>query len=225
MLTQATVSKGCIHPSSQDQTDSIKSRIPETQSELEATLLAHVVEVGDAERECHTSELALKYVDIGKAYAKVKNIGEARLHFYVACLLVESAHREGTYIFNKIYFQYAKFLEANNWYAEALKIMERQLDNLAKKVPKDQRTLSLYKQIRDRAASLYLKNIDFEKAKTMYGTALSELQMEGPGLATSGAQYVERIAFAQVHQQEYETACRNYERLLNEQSPSSDYPK
>ncbi|KAL9046891.1 MAG: hypothetical protein Q9214_000395 [Letrouitia sp. 1 TL-2023] len=219
------------HPLSKDQTVLIKKRISEKQSEMNAALKTYLMEASDAGRKGRASELALKCIDIGKACAKVKSVGEARFHFYMACLIVESAYREGAFEFSKTHFHYAKVLEANNWHAEALKIMERQLDVLAEKLKTmgisakdkkildlEKRTGDLYNQIRDRVASIYLKNHDFEKVKVMYETALLQLQQDKSNLAATAAQYLERIAFAQVNQQEYEAACRNYERLLNEQS-------
>ena len=204
-------------PLSGDQTDMVKARVRREQHEIADKLKSYTMESSDTRREHRASELAGKSIDLGRACAKLKLIGQARYHFYVACVVVEIVYSKGSFIYNNTYFHYAKFLDDNGWHAEALKTMEKLFDLLTLEKVKDKDINQLYTQIRVRIASAYLKYGDYEKAVAMYETALSQLPVDEGNLGPIAAQYVERVAWAQVHQAKNEEAFLSYKLLLDKQ--------
>ncbi|KAI4134118.1 MAG: hypothetical protein LQ341_006080, partial [Variospora aurantia] len=119
------------------------------------------------------STLVNEHLEVGAACATLSLIGEARYHFFTACLIAEQIYKQDSYF------------------------------------------LSLF-----RLASMYLETDDHSKAVEMYARSMPNSGVEGEVLDQASAPYVERIAWAQVKQEEYEAAFDNY-MLLFESSTNN----
>ena len=204
-------------PLSEEQNNSLGHIINRRQSDLAAKLRVYTSTRANQRRErmALASELLASSIDLGTACTIIGWIGEARYHFYVAYLIALAAHGESSIISIRTCLQYAECLDDNEWHAEALKAMENLLNISTIKKAKEKETVILSRQIRGQVASIYLKIGDFEKAEAMYETVLSELPMDESSLI---ARYMERIAWAQAHQDRNESARNTYVCLLDEQS-------
>ncbi|KAL8697971.1 MAG: hypothetical protein Q9201_006827 [Fulgogasparrea decipioides] len=186
-------------------------------------------DVPDARSDNRIGELIRKYHDLGRACATVDWVGDARYYLFTAQLLAEMYKK----LFlcspaerHNIRLTYAKFLNNNGWHSEALEIMEDLFRILSKKPSQAEGISGFSKKVEIRLASMFLQTGDFEKAANRYKALafgekdLSEIRRDAPLKHNIIPQFLEKAAWAQVHQGKNDEA-HSYYALLSEQSSPS----
>ncbi|KAL8687697.1 MAG: hypothetical protein Q9218_006204 [Villophora microphyllina] len=164
-----------------------------------------------------TYKLIDDHLELGKACAQAKLLGEARYHMLTACLIAEHKYGDDSVKTRHTQFRYAKFLNRYGWYSVALKRM-KQLSYDLSMGKSNYREISVLKQkVRVQLASMHLEQGNFSEAEEMYIKAVSEQAGHGttPDLTPSAAHCLERAAWAQFHQEKYAAAQTNYLLLLD----------
>lgn len=156
-----------------------------------------------------------KHLELGQACSMLKLVGEARYHFFTACLIAEYLDKEEvSYDLHHARFLYSKFLYNNGWLAKALDIMEHLFRTLSNHKVKANEFNILWHKVQDRLATMYLKMDKFLQAETMYRNVLPYPISDETILDPLSAHYLERLAWAQVRQQKFEAAYEKYSLLL-----------
>lgn len=164
-----------------------------------------------------TWKLIDDHLELGKACALAKLLGEARYHMLTACLIAEYTCGAASIKATDTQFQYAKFLNKYGWSSVGLKKMEQLSHDLSTRVSKNGQISMLKEKIRLRLAALYLEQGNFPGAEDMYIKAFGD-QVGHPGnidLTPSAAHCLERAAWAQIRQENYTAARSNYLLLLD----------
>ncbi|KAL8907813.1 MAG: hypothetical protein Q9171_005701 [Xanthocarpia ochracea] len=147
-----------------------------------------------------------------EAWAAIGSIADARYHLLMACLIAEYLYPEGSYTLSNTRLTYAKFLHNHGWHSEALEILEDLYDTLSKGRSTTKDSKVLREKVQIRLANVYLDTHRFAEAARLYESALLS-PIIGP--TPDSARCLERIAWAQVKQEEYEEARKTYSLLLS----------
>ncbi|KAG8525245.1 uncharacterized protein KY384_008889 [Bacidia gigantensis] len=161
-----------------------------------------------------------EHLRIAKACTKVERLGEARYHYWVACLIAEVVYNKKAIPLSDIRFQYAKFLHENGWHDAALKIMRdvyqyRDLDDIMNQDPKSR---ELTRGIRYRLASMYLEDGLLTEAGDIFDGTWSYFNKDMTPPDLNCYSFLERAAWTQVCQNKHEKAYESYSVLLNQRS-------
>ncbi|KAL8998807.1 MAG: hypothetical protein Q9188_006027 [Gyalolechia gomerana] len=160
------------------------------------------------------AELRHHYLELGRDCERAQLVGDARYYLYLALLIAEYSYRVGSYTLNQTRFLYAKFLNDYGWHHTALRIMEDTLDTISNHNSRDKSMILLREKVQYLLASLYLARGNFAEAEKTYEKAMTEPIANGIPTKPASARWLERIAWAQVHQEKYEVAHQNYSTLL-----------
>ncbi|KAL9015987.1 MAG: hypothetical protein Q9185_006647 [Variospora sp. 1 TL-2023] len=166
------------------------------------------------------STLVNEHLEVGAACATLNLIGEARYHFFTASLIAEQIYKQDSYFLSLVRFKYGRFLFRYGWCSTALQVLEPLFHTLSIHKSKSARFELLRAKVQLRLASMYVQTDDHSKAVVMYARSMPNSGVEGEVLDQASAPYVERIAWAQVKQEEYEAAFENYMLLFK--SSTSD---
>lgn len=160
------------------------------------------------------SALVNEHLEVGAACATLNLIGEARYHFFTASLISEQIYKQDSYFLSLVRFRYGRFLFRYGWCSTAFQVLEPLFHTLSIHKSKSARFELLRAKVQLRLASMYLQTDDHSKAVVMYARSMPNSGVEGEVLDQASAPYVERIAWAQVKQEEYEAAFENYMLML-----------
>ncbi|KAL9000928.1 MAG: hypothetical protein Q9188_005567 [Gyalolechia gomerana] len=154
------------------------------------------------------SQFVADHLELGKACSMLKLVGEARYHLCTAYLIAEHLYKEDSYNMNHARFVYSDFLYKNGWLATALEIM-KPLPLMLKG-----KELAMLPTVQNKLATIYLETDKFSEAEAMYGNVLPYPTSDETILNPPLVENLERRAWAQVKQQKFEPAHKNYSLLL-----------
>ncbi|KAL8989512.1 MAG: hypothetical protein Q9177_001613 [Variospora cf. flavescens] len=209
---------GSLSSSGDEQDSELRSlfqRALDKQDQLDRLVREFSLELPEEQQERYMTKLIYQRLAAGQAFMMADWIGDAGYHLLMACLIAEHAHKEGSYLWSHSQFQYAKFLNRFGWYSSALTIMKQLSLVLRDIIRKDQEMATLYDKVQSRLASMYLKRQLFREAEMIYHEALPHSISDVQGLKPVWACYLEKKAWAQVHQEKYGEARDSYSILLN----------
>ena len=193
--------------------DDISPSNVETRARIRARQSTLRAKTGHINTENPNKEGILKihrdHIAIGKAYAAIEKIADARYHLLMACLIAEYLYPEGSNTLSNTRLIYAKFLHSHGWHSQALEILENIVGTLSKGklTTKDSKVL---RKVQIRLANVYLETHRFAEAARLYQIALLS-PIIGP--TPDSARCLERIAWTQVKQEDYEEASKTYSLL------------
>ncbi|KAF7507703.1 hypothetical protein GJ744_010132 [Endocarpon pusillum] len=169
-----------------------------------------LMDKNDPKREVLWLKIKDKHSILGKAYAKLRETGEARFHLFIACLIVESISGEAPKALSQVRVDYAQFLYDTGCYTKPFTIIQMlesiQSDEKLKNTETWVRALNLL-------ALMHLQKSDFTRAEEVYKAIHSQLATNEAVMKAKSTQYLEKIAWVQARQEKYDEACRNYTEL------------
>ena len=170
----------------------------------------------DSRSKRRISELVKDHIELGESCSEVKWIGEARFYFHGAYLIAESFSKDDLHTWNYARFAYAKFLDDNGWYGEALSIVKELVPDLFGGDSRDGDIIDLWTVVINRIGSIFLKNGYLMEAQTVYQKGLDHYSKNTTDLNTDSAHFLERVALTQVYQEQDREAHASYTRLLGQ---------
>ena len=199
---------------SSDEEELTMDNIWDAEDRLAARAENFSLDKSDSKNKRRISEFINDYIGLGEACSKVKWIGEARYHFHMAYLIAESFSRDDMHTWNNARFEYAEFLDENGWHRTALCVVKDLVPDLFDRGDKGGDITGLWTIVINRAASIFLKNRNYAEAGLLYEKGLNHFSENVTELDTNSAQFLERMALTQVHQDHNREAQASYTRLL-----------
>ncbi|KAI4112482.1 MAG: hypothetical protein LQ345_006378, partial [Seirophora villosa] len=168
----------------------------------------------DPEERRHISKCIRDHLEIGTACATLNLVGEARYHFFTACLIAEYIYKQDSFFLSYARFKYSRFLFKYGWCSTALQTMEPLYETLLIQKLRSEQFTMLWEKVQLWLARMYMGTGDFSRAEIMYEKVMPNPTAKGEGTDLASARCMERIAWAQVKQEKYEAAFKNYMLLL-----------
>ncbi|KAL9611732.1 MAG: hypothetical protein Q9167_003655 [Letrouitia subvulpina] len=151
--------------------------------------------------ERRSIEIVKQYLWLGVFNSKMNWIAAARRFYHCAYVFSDALKNKDPLFHGNVCVEHAKFLEANGWQFIALEVLNKALQDLFTKEADNTDQTSLQADILDRTEFLY-------------NQAFAAIHKNGKLEHPRSAHFLEKIALAQICQENYEEAEKNYTWLL-----------